>query len=287
MGQARTGWPFVEQMAVLRRTQLQHVTSATYLGGQALMLGPAVLLALAGAWATLRGRRASLAHVRLAAAGGGTLDGDASAARLVAAMRVTGTFAALLVSWYLVMHGKEYYAGPAYPMLLASGAAWLQRVTVTMRAPGTRTRRLLGRELTLPQDYADMLGWRAQVEAVARVVRALPADDRRRVLIGASNYGQASALAMHGPSRGLPYPVSTAGDFWRWGHGDNDGNVVLTVETLESRAGLTEAWHEVREVGRLVDPRRVEEERDVRIMLMRGIRIPLPELWRRSGPGWG
>ena len=48
----------------------------------------------------------------------------------------------------------------------------------------------------LPQDYADMVGWKQQAEAVARVYHGLPADQRAEVVILAGNYGEAGALEL-------------------------------------------------------------------------------------------
>ncbi|MEO8226333.1 MAG: glycosyltransferase family 39 protein, partial [Gemmatimonadota bacterium] len=48
VGQIRLGFPVMRQMSDLQQAQLSHVTPAAFLGGQAEMLGPAVLLAAAG-----------------------------------------------------------------------------------------------------------------------------------------------------------------------------------------------------------------------------------------------
>ena len=311
-GQQAHGWPFLAQMAALRASQLVHVAPGAYLAGQGLMLGGAAPLAAAGAWWAATGR-----------AGGGAHDGDADArdARRIAAVRWIGVFATLLVTWYLVLRGKEYYAGPAYPLLIAAGAVALERVRgarvvvragtpallaatglallplgVPLLAPepmaryaarvgGTRTN--VGATLALPQDYADMLGWRAQADTVARVWRALPPADRARAAIVAGNYGQAGALAVHGPARGLPYPITPVGDFWAWGPGPSDGDVALVVTSEPDAPEWRALWREVRVAAVLRDARRVPEERAVTVLLVRGIREPLATVWRRLGPRWG
>jgi hypothetical protein len=48
IGQLRLGFPVVGQMQDLQAVQLERVTPASFLVGQAMLLGPAVLLALAG-----------------------------------------------------------------------------------------------------------------------------------------------------------------------------------------------------------------------------------------------
>jgi hypothetical protein len=142
-----------------------------------------------------------------------------------------------------------------------------------------------GTVLPLPQDYADMLGWKEQVAEVARVYRQLPESDRTRAVIVGGNYGRAGALAIYHQEFGLPYPASRHGDFWAWGPGIPDPSVVIIVGgTLEELEGLFE---DVVEAGRVINPLGVEEEQEVPIHLCRDPREPLVELWQRLGPVWG
>lgn len=307
VGQVVNGWPFLEQLRSLRVGQLARVTPGEYFGDQVLMLGAAVVPALAGvAWA-LRPRT-----------------GDAG---IRAALQVVLGFAALLLALYALARGKAYYAAPAWPMLVAGGAAWLEGATgrlaqrtmvaasralltalvlggavgllpmgVPCLAPermaryaaalGAGTSTNYGTELTLPQDYADMLGWRDQVDAMAAAWRTLPDTVRATAAVSASNYGQLGAIAFYGPLRGLPYPISTESDFWAWGTRGYSGDVVLVAVTAGDEAGYAALWASVTEVGAVRNPWRVEEERDVRIFLLRGLQVPLKQLWRERGPGW-
>ena len=317
-GQYSNHWPFFAQLRVLRAGQLAHTSIAEYLTGQVLMLGAAIIPAMAGI-------RWSAAP---SATGRSHEHGTTAATDTESARRFVLVFAALVVGWYLLMHGKEYYAAVAYPMLIASGAAAIEsqlaeRVPVRtsriaagtllagvsvgavlllpmgipcftpaamvryVTALGFGTRTNYGTTLDLPQDYADMLGWRAEVDLVVRAYMALSSAEQNRVTISAGNYGQVAALAFYGPSRGLPYPVSTRSDFWAWGPGPRDGDLTLIAVTADDRDGYRVIWRALDEVGAVRDRRRVDEERDVRVLLLRGIRVPLAELWRTRGPGWG
>jgi hypothetical protein len=140
--------------------------------------------------------------------------------------------------------------------------------------------------LSLPQDYADMLGWREQVEAMTTAFRQLPPEDQARVALSGGNYGQVGAIAFYGPRRGLPYPISTRSDFWKWGTRGHSGDPALVAVAAGDTEGYAGIWDSLVEVGTTRDPRRVDEERDVRILLLRGIRIPLDRLWTERGPGW-
>jgi hypothetical protein len=137
----------------------------------------------------------------------------------------------------------------------------------------------------LPQDYADMLGWREQVDTVARVFRSLPAEDQRDVVIVADNYGQAGALDFYGPEVGLPAPVSTAGSFWSFGPGEKPGRVVIVLG--DDRKDLERFFGDVEPAARFTHPWMVRWERDVTIWVCRRPKGTLQELWPRAGPNWG
>lgn len=52
----------------------------------------------------------------------------------------------------------------------------------------------------------DQIGWPEYVAEVAAVFRSIPAADRARAVLIASNYGEADALFRYGPALGLPAP---------------------------------------------------------------------------------
>jgi hypothetical protein len=100
-GQVALGWPFLTQMADLQATQLARVSFSSFLSEQVLMVGPGVLLAAVGAVWLLTQRSPAHRGTGLAA---------------------IGAFALLMF-----LHGKAYYAGPIYPVLLGAGAAAVSR----------------------------------------------------------------------------------------------------------------------------------------------------------------
>jgi len=297
LGQIHWDWPFFVQQQVLRETQLDRVTPVSFLSGQLFLVGAAAPLLLAGAIA---------------------LFASASLRRF----RAVGVVAAAAMALLLLLHGKEYYFGPMHPPLLAAGSvvagSWLARrrwawwgalawgavggalllpMGIPLIPPAAMARysealgmtRAVttnrGTTLPLPQDYADMLGWREQVAEVARVYEALPASERAGAVILGGNYGRAGALAVYHREFGLPYPVSRHGDFWAWGPGAGDPNVVIIVGgTLQE---LQPIFEEVVEAGRVSTPLGVEEEQDVPIHVCRGPREPIRQLWDRLGVVWG
>ena len=301
IGQISLHFPILDQMQGLERMQLARMTWGEYLANQPLMLGPAILLALAGA-------AAPFADARL------------RAFRAPAIACVT-TF--LLLGF---LHGKPYYAGPVYPTLVAGGAVWLEglarprlrlalnwgisalavaylAVTFPLGLPvippapmaryaaglgvtaATQTNR--GTQLRLPQDYADMLGWREKADAVAMVYGSLSPEEQQRTVLYGANYGQAGALDLYGRRLGLPPVVSLAGSFYLFGPGNRPGDVLilLGVDPEDMKQSVTCGSLEM--PARVTNPWGVDEEQDVPILVCRGPSITLQQLWAQRGPNWG
>lgn len=297
LGQIRWGWPFLAQQEVLRQTQLDRVTAGSFLSGQLLLTGTAAPLLVAGAVGLF-------------------------ASSSLRRFRALGVAALVATALLLALKGKEYYLGPIHPPLLAAGSVvaggwlagrkWAWRGALAFAAAGGMlllpmgipllpptamarysealgiTRAVTtnrGAMLPLPQDYADMLGWREQAAEVAQVYQTLSEPDRARAVLVGGNYGRAGALAVYQQEFGFPYPVSRHGDFWAWGSGDEEPAVlILTGGSVEELQPLCE---EVVQAGRVLTPLGVEEEQDVPIHLCRGLREPLRDLWVRLGPVWG
>jgi 4-amino-4-deoxy-L-arabinose transferase-like glycosyltransferase len=290
VGQVRLDFPVLAQMADLRQSQLERVTPAQFFLGQ-LLWGPATLIGLAGL--------AALAF-----------DPALRPYRIVAR---TCIYACAIL---LILHGKAYYVGPIYPVLLGAGGVLLERVgraghgpllrwttvgalAVTMivllplglpilpppamavyaRAIGADAalRTNTGEMERLPQDYADMIGWPAQVRAVALVYRALSPDDQRRAVIVAANYGEAGALDFFGPREGLPRVVSPAGSFWFFGPGDRSGEVVITIGV--ARRDLEPLFGSIEEAAHIESPWSVAEERTLTILVARRPKRTLQQVW--------
>ncbi len=289
-GQVALGWPFFTQMADLRAAQLSQVTAGGFLLEQVPMIGPAVVLAVVGViWLVAVGDKPAQRTVGLAA---------------------LGAFMMLLV-----LHGKPYYAGPVFPLLLGAGAAalstarpWLRRTTLggaavaqlafgalalplglPVLAPepmaelssrlGITEKTNVGEAIELPQDYADMLGWEEFADTVIRVWRELDPADRDRATLLATNYGRAGALDWFGRSQGLPPAVAPVGSYWFWGYGEGDWSVVVVA------GGEIEDWQtafrSVVEVARIRDSWRVPEERDVGVFVARDPFEPASAVWPR------
>jgi hypothetical protein len=283
VGQYELGLPVMQQMEDLRKVQLERVTPIAFLLGQ-LYWGPGTLLALVGLVALFTSRQLE----RYRALG----------------WSCAGALAALLL-----LQGKPYYLGPVYPALFGAGAAVLERsgvrwvfaalifvygaVLLPIGVPILPPERMAsyierigltaalrtntGELERLPQDYADMLGWEAQAEAVGRVYRALPDADRERAVIIAGNYGEAGAIDFFGPRYGLPGAVCPCGSYWFFGPGDKPGEVAITIGP--SREDLTPFFDSLQVATRIANPWAVEEERELTVFIARGPHQSLQQVW--------
>lgn len=289
IGQIRTGWPFFAQTAVIREAQVAVMDRGAFLFGQLMIHWPAILLAIPGLWVLM-------------------------AARQLAPWRILGVAWLIAFAVLLGLAGKAYYLSPAYPPLLAAGAVCLEARTRGRRwirplamaglvllalpvvpfglpilppprmaayaeaigieeAVTTET----GRIERLPQDYADMVGWREQAETVAGVWRSLPVGERRRAILFAGNYGEAGALDLYGPDLGLPEPVSNVSSFHRWGVHGRSGEVAVVVGV--DREDLEEFYARVVPADTIRHPWAIWYETDLPVWVARSPRRSLAEAW--------
>ena len=290
IGQLALGWPLVNQMRTLQAQQLMHVSYGSFFTFQ-LILGPATFIALVGLVALFRD----------------------PAWR---AYRVIGIASATAFLVVLLAKGKPYYVGPLYPALIAAGCVQLERLgvgraaraarmaaTVAVLAYGmfllpfalpilppqsmaryaaasgitTAVRTNRGTTLRLPQDYADMLGWRDRALLVQHVFDSLPAEKRAQVVLAGENYGEAGALDFYGPRLGLPHVVSAHGSYWFFGPGDRPGSVMITLGI--SREDLLKFYDQVTLAAHAHDDWLVEEEQDIDVFVCERPRMTLQAAW--------
>ncbi|MDO7848053.1 glycosyltransferase family 39 protein [Hymenobacter sp. M29] len=243
------GIPFRHHMALLKESQLVHVSVLDFWRPQLLMCVTALWVWVPGLLALLLGRA-------------------------FRPYRAVGWVAVLGVGLLFGLHGKDYYALGYYPVLFSFGAVWwetrLKRLgrlkrfgriersdeqrgfdwktalasflialplllmlpilpfIYPLRSPATMAalrpkyaplglyRWEDGQDHALPQDYADMRGWRELADKTRAAYQSLPAPVRAHTLIHCANYGQASAINYFNRGRGLPAANSLNGSFIYW-----------------------------------------------------------------------
>ncbi|MES2648018.1 MAG: glycosyltransferase family 39 protein [Bacteroidota bacterium] len=222
-------FPIVNHMAELKEEQLQFNDPVNFIVAQIVMNLPFIFVWIAG-----------LVFVAAAAK----------------QYRVFGWAYLLVISLLVYFQGKDYYALGAYPVLFALGAFYLEKATVSRFAwtryvmilipvalsilvmplilptsePGSLANyyKKIGVDKTgsfrwedqqfhpLPQDFADMIGWREMTQQVATIFNALPPAEQKKTLIYARGYYSAGALNYYGPSLNLPVVHSDNASFLFW-----------------------------------------------------------------------
>ena len=218
-------WPLVHHMQELQDTQLKFGNPVDFLKDQVMMLFPVLIIWIAGLIWFIRNKTW----------------------RFLA-------FSYFIILLLLILgRGKSYYALGIYPMLLAAGAvAWEQwsqkriwiRYVIVVFIIGftylilplllpTRTPEKLAafykkidmknkwedqKDHPLPQDFADMLGWKELTAKTEHAFYAgLPDTARAATIIYCDHYGQAGALKLYGEHDEFKNKVITDnGSFLLW-----------------------------------------------------------------------
>jgi hypothetical protein len=284
-------WPTLEFMANARREKMAPLSAPGFVKEALLQTAPMAWLWLAGAAWLLLARRA-------------------------APLRTLGFAFSTVVGVLAFGGGKPYYLTAAYSLAFAAGAvavetwtagraralrpilavlmvaialavsplgrpvlsvdAFVRYAAALGQKPGTEERHAVGR---LPQFYADMQGWQDMAEAVASVVRTLPAEDRARACVFGQNYGEAGAMEYFGRNLDLPPAISAHNSYWLWGPGACTGEVLVVIG--DQRERLEELFTDVRlgAVFRCADCMPYEDGRS--IWVARGPKQPVVDLWSR------
>lgn len=310
IGQIVLGWPFLKQVQDLADVQLVHVFPVAFFAEQFLMVGPVLLFAVAAALTTLRVRGAAPTPARreddglrlvviaalaafvlmllargkpyyiapiwpaLIGIGLGRLDvwlQHATSSR--SARRVRARTAAVAILWLLVVGWGAITLPLGLPVLppepMARYAGWL----------GVGTTTNTGAVISLPQDYADMLGWEEQVAAVEAAWASLSPEEQQRAVVLATNYGRAGAIDWFGDDA-LPDAIAPVGSYWFWGPGELPGEI--TIVAGEEASELEGSYfRSAQEFTRVRRPWGVPEERDVPITIAREPLAPLQQIWPR------
>jgi hypothetical protein len=130
----------------------------------------------------------------------------------------------------------------------------------------------------LPQQYADMFGWREMAAAVSKVYYALPAVERPLCGILTRNYGEAGAIDYFGGEYGLPGAISGHQNYWLWGPGPYTGECLVVIGYSRSR--LDELFGSVTQAGETYQPYAISYENHRPIWVCRQPKFrSLQELW--------
>lgn len=155
-----------------------------------------------------------------------------------------------------------------------------ERVAAYARATGILPRIERGKTSPIPQWLADRTGWPEFVADVEAAVSSLSAEDRAQAILYAPSYGQAGALELLGPERGLPSTIiCNHNTYHLWSAGHTDADVLVAAGAREDE--LRRLFRDVR-VARVHGCDYCMSWRDqMPIFVARGAREPLSRYWPR------
>jgi hypothetical protein len=223
------GFPVFHHMNELYTTQLVHMDYPLFLSEQLLMPFAGSILTIAGLIFFFKGEKMSR-------------------------YLFLGFLSIFIIVSLMFLKGKSYYTLGIFPLLITAGAVsydkWLRRTwirvffpvllviltipIVPLGLPVFNTAGLIkyfnyldkkygidvGRRFedgsihSLPQDYADMLGWEELTALADKAYRMT--GDKHAAFIYGENYGQAGAITVIGKKYGLPQALSFNESFQYW-----------------------------------------------------------------------
>ena len=109
-----------------------------------------------------------------------------------------------------------------------------------------------GRIYSLPQDYADMVGWKELADIVIQTYQSMPDSERAVCAIFGENYGEAGSIKFHSKKHGLPEPISFSGSFLFWAPDSFDKKILIYVN--DDTADVAYYFSTVEKVGQITNP---------------------------------
>jgi hypothetical protein len=237
-------FPVFQHMKVLKANQLDNNSAIGFLVSQLAFFIGSLIVSLAGLSALLFYRQ--FKPYRFIA---------------ISFITVLGLFA--------VMKAKDYYAVGLYPIIIAFGSVWLGNLLskkwrsvilpllicinlgvfiisykfvypvyapaeIRQNAKTFEKMGLLrwedGKNHNLPQDFADMLGWKEMAQKSLDAFNMIPAGELANTLVICNNYGQAGALNYYNRRKMLAaYSFNTDYIYWL-PHLDKIDNILLVGE---------------------------------------------------------
>jgi hypothetical protein len=210
---------------------------------------------------------------------------------------------------FAISKARDYYLGPAYPMLLAMGAVVGERWAAslshrwrwavesifligllgsgvafsTIVIPWASSGRLKDFALQNNGDLREEIGWNELVREVGRIRDSLPAEQQASVGVIVGNYGEGGAVEMLGPAYHLPQPLMLTNSGWLRGYPTPQPSTLIVVGW--SRRQVDEAFTSCRLAGHNGNAEGVKNEESVDhpdIFVCGPPRLPWPEFWKKN-----
>ena len=221
--------------------------------------------------------------------------------RALASARWARPYRTLLWAWIagvvlcFATAGRPYYVLPLTQVVVLAGiVAWSRegrgRVLPWLLVPSAAVTTVLALPILPVRDanlaanvneaVAETVGWPQLADQVAGVVRSLPADQQRHVVLYTGSYGEAGALARFGPARHLPRAYSGQNSYADFGVPRDDHSVLVAVRVRPE--SFTRWFDECRTVARVDNGLGIDNEvQGTPIVVCTGQRTPWSEIWPR------
>ena len=236
--QYQNNWPVLHHMDELRRTQLVHVSTAGFIRDQLLMNAHVLLLWIATLIVLLFYKKEKefrlfglgfLFTVLLILAGSG------KAYYTLGVYPMLFVFGAYLIEKYLARYIKPLFVALVvfmgiglYISLAFDGIPFL---TFEQAASKSAFRWEDGRQYDIPQDMADMTGWKEIGEEVRKLYVSLGEQNKDNCEIFTNHYGQGGSIMFYGKDVNIPQPISTTGSFIFWSPDSIESEYVIYVHS--------------------------------------------------------
>jgi hypothetical protein len=288
--------PVLTHMRALRDSQLVHVNRLDFLTDQVFISSMAIILLIPGIFILFFDR--CMKHYR-----------PLAFASLI------------VVVLFVILRGKSYYLAGVLPLWIAAGGVFWERrikgsfarillpaliVLITlpilpMGVPVFKAEKLAnyfavvkdrfgfdmplrwetGKIHSLPQDYADMIGWDELAAITANAYDMVP--DKENTMVYAENYGEAGAIMVLGKKYGLPDPVCFSESFFYWFPRDPDYEI-KNIIYINDEIGpdVSNLFTECKEIGKIENP--LAREYGTGVWLCSGPRSSINKFWKHMVP---
>lgn len=231
-------WPLLTHMAELQKSQFVNVSITGFLIDQLTMNLPGLIVWMTGLICFLFFK----------------------AEKKYRALALTYLFTVMII---MALHGKSYYTLGLYSYLFALGGYAIDKyfyryvkygvlifamaISIPMlplsipilkhdkleqytQPTAEFTNRWEDGEVhNIPQDFADMIEWKALADIVIKAYNALPEKDKLNCSIYAEEYCEAGAILFYGKKYGLPAPICFNDNFSLWAPDSLNTDILIYV----------------------------------------------------------
>jgi hypothetical protein len=262
--QKNNGWPVINHMRELAETQLVHVSIDVFIAEQFMMFLPVFIIWIFGLVYTLflpQGQK----------------------------YRAFAWIYLTVVLLLILLRGKSYYTLGLYSSLFVFGGVFMEKVltggwkilsyavillalavsvfSIPMSLPILKPEAFIsfysklgmekfhrwedGEYYDLPQDYADMIGWKNLADIVGRTWNSLTPDQQLKCSIFADNYGEAGSVNFYGTKYKLPAVICFNDSYLFWAPDSVQADILIKIGSGDELEGL---YHKAEITGRLDSP---------------------------------